>query len=44
MWAFPSNMTEVLNTVSYLKNKKVFGIDGASAEVLKTSLPVNSFF
>ena len=44
MWVFPSNMTEVHNTVSNLKNKKVLGIDGVSAEVFKVSLPVNSFF
>ena len=39
MCAFPSNMTQVSNTVGNLKNNEAFGIDGVSAEVLITSLP-----
>ena len=38
--SFPTNMTEVSNTVVKLKNNKQVGIDGVSAEVLKTSLLV----
>ena len=44
MFAFPTNMTEVLNTVGKLKNNRAVGIDGVSAEVIKTSLPVIIFY
>ena len=31
----PTILTEVFNTVGFLKNNKAVGIDGVSAEVLK---------
>ena len=34
MFAIPTNMTEVFNTVGYLKNNKAVGTDGVSVEVL----------
>ena len=43
MFAFPTNMTEVFNTVGSFKNNEAVGIDGVSGEVLKTSLAVIVF-
>ena len=43
MFAFPTNLTEVFITLHSLKNKKFVGIDGVSAELRKTSFPVNIF-
>ena len=40
MYAFPTNTTEVFDTVKNLKNEKAVGIGGVSAELLKTWLPV----
>ena len=40
MFAFPTNLTEVFNTVGYLKNNKAARTHGVSTEVPKTSLPV----
>ena len=43
MFVFPTNMTEVFNTVGDLRNKKAVGINVLSAEVLRTSVPANIF-
>ena len=43
MFAFPTNFTEVFNTLSSLKNNEAVANDGVSAEVLKTSLPMIIF-
>ena len=40
MFAFPTNLTEVFNTVGNLKYTKGVGTEGVSAEVLKTSFLV----
>ena len=38
MFAFPTDATEFSKTEGKLQNEKASGIDGVSAEVLKTSL------
>ena len=43
MFTFPTNKTKNFNTVGKLENKKIVGIAGVSADLLKTSLPVNIF-
>ena len=43
MFAFPTNITKVFNTEGNLENDTAVGINGVSAEVLKTSLPVFIF-
>ena len=42
-FAFPTNLSEVLNTVGNSKNNKAVGIDGVSVEAFKTSILVNIF-
>ena len=44
MFAFPTNMTEVFNTIGNLKNKKAVGTDGVSVEVIKTSIRLFLFY
>ena len=43
MFAFPTNTTDIFNTVDNFKNNTAAGNDGVSAEVLKFSLLVSIF-
>ena len=43
MFVLPTIITEIFNSLGKLKINDVVGIDGVSAEVLKTSLPVIFF-
>ena len=43
MLAFSINKNEVYNTVGNLKHNKAVAIDGVSARVLKTSVPIYIF-
>ena len=43
MFAFSTNLTEVFIMLGSLKNNKVFGIVGVSAEVPKTLFPLIAF-
>ena len=42
MFAYPSNVTEVLKTLGDLKSIEAFGNDSVSDEALKSSLPVTA--
>ena len=43
MFAFPTNVAKLFNTVATLKNNKAVGIADVSAEVVETSLWVTIF-